>query len=107
MKTRLAAYITAAVLMGFAVMMLPLALETGPPTYNPTQAPTAYINPQSESGKDQTDQQDRYGLPSPSSNAMSSSLILIVGLILAFAAYIIVKKQVNRPDVFSFPYKPF
>jgi hypothetical protein len=96
MKTKLVAYITAAVLMGFAVMMLPLALETTYPTFEHTP----------QSSTDQQQLRDTYGLASQPS-ITSSSLILIVGLILAFAAYIIVRKQVNRPDVFSFPYKPF
>ena len=98
MKTKLAAYITAAVLIGFAVMMLPLALETASPTYQ--------LSPQSSTGERQDQLRDAYGLASQPS-ITSSSLILIVGLILAFAAYIIVKKQVNPPPVFSFPYKPF
>jgi hypothetical protein len=96
MKTKLAAYITAAVLMGIAVMMLPLALTTA--------YPTSQFSPQGS-----TDEQDQprnaYGLSQPAITPYS--LILIVGLIFAFAAYIIVRKQVNRPDVFSFPYKSF
>jgi ABC-type dipeptide/oligopeptide/nickel transport system permease component len=97
MKTKLAAYITAAVLMGIAAMMLPLALQTA--------YPTSQFSPQSSTDEQQDQLRSAYGLSQPS--ITSSSLILIVGLIFAFAAYIIVKKQVNRPDVFSFPYKPF
>ncbi len=96
MKTRLAAYITAAVLMGIAVMMLPIALITAYPT-------SQFLSPSSTNEQDQ--QRNAYGFSQPAITPFS--LILIVGLILAFAAYIIVRKQVNRPDVFSFPYKPF
>ena len=96
MKTRLVAYITAAVLMGIAFMMLPLALTTVYPT-------SQFLSPNSTNEQDQ--QRNAYGLSQPA--LAPYSLILIVGLICAFAAYIIVRKQVNRPDVFSFPYRPF
>jgi hypothetical protein len=109
MKTKFAAYAIAAVLIGFAVMMLPLALETGPPTYQPQLQPSftnAY--PDGKNAGEQRDQLDNtYGLTSQPSNLTSSSLILLVGLIIAFAAYIIVKKQVNPPPAFSYWYKPF
>ncbi len=98
MKTKLAAYITAAVLIGFAVMMLPLALETASPTFQ--------LSPQSYAGEQRDQLEKMYGLTSPS-DVTSTSLILIVGLIFAFATYIIVKKQVNPLPVFSFLYKPF
>jgi len=96
MKTKLAAYITAAVLMGIAVMMLPLALTTAYPT-------SQFSSPSSTNEQDQ--QRNAYGLSQPALTPYT--LILIVGLICAFAAYIIVRKQVNRPDVFSFPYRLF
>jgi hypothetical protein len=98
MKTKLAAYITAAVLIGFAVMMLPLALETASPTFQ--------FSPQGSTGERQDQLRNAYGLASQPS-ITSSSLILIVGLVFAFAAYILVKKQVNPPPAFSYWYKPF
>jgi hypothetical protein len=98
MKTRLAAYITAAILMGFAVMMLPLALERASPTFQ--------LSPQSYTGERQDKLTEEYGLDSQPF-LTPSSLILLIGLVFAFAAYIIVRKQVNRPDVFSFPYRSF
>jgi len=99
MKTKFAAYATAAVLIGFAVMMLPLALLQ--PSFT-----NAY--PDSKNTGEQRDQLDNtYGLTSQPSNLTPSSLILIVGLIFAFAAYILVKKQVNPPPAFSYQYKPF
>jgi hypothetical protein len=103
MKTKFVAYATAAVLIGLAVMMLPLAMEKAYPTYQPY--PQSFTD--GKNAGEQRDQLDStYGLTSPS-NLTNSSLILIVGLIFAFAAYIIVKKQVNPPHVFSSPYKPF
>ncbi len=98
MKTKLAAYITAAVLMGFAVMMLPLALKMSYPTFQ--------LSPQSFAGERQDKLPEAYGLDSQSFET-SSSLILLIGLIFAFAAYIIVKKQVNPPPAFSYLYRPF
>ena len=103
MNTRFLAYVTAAVLIGFAVMMLPLALETGPPTYQPKIQP----NFSGETSGEQSDQlRNLYGLTSPS-DVTSSSLILLIGLIIAFTAYLLVKKQVNPPPTFSNSYKPF
>jgi hypothetical protein len=89
------AYAAAAILIGFAVMMLPLALETGPQTYEPT--------PQPNFAGEQRDQIDnQYGLTSPPYNITSSSLILLTGLIIAFTAYILVKRQLNQqPTTFS------
>jgi hypothetical protein len=99
MNIRFFAYGIAALLIGFSVMMLPLALETGPPTYQPKFA--------GETTGEQSDQlRSQYGLTSPS-DVTSSSLILFTGLIIAFAAYLLVKKQVNPPPTFSNSYKPF
>ena len=104
MNIKFFAYATAAILIGFAVMMLPLALETGPPTYQPKIQP----NFAGETTSEQRDQLDaQYGLTSPPYNITSSSLILLIGLIIAFAAYLLVKKQVNPPPAFSNSYKPF
>jgi len=105
MKTKFAAYATAAVLIGFAVMMLPRALEAVSPTYQLYPQGSTNVYPDGKYTGEQRDQLDNaYGL---ASNLTPSSLILIVGLIFAFAAYIIVKKQVNPPPAFSFSYKPF
>jgi hypothetical protein len=107
MRIKFAAYATAAVLIGFAVMMLPLALETGPPTYQPQLQPSftnAY--PGGVKAGEQRELYDTYGLTQPY-DLTSSSLILLIGLIIAFAAYILVKKQVNPPPAFSYWYKPF
>lgn len=103
MNIRFFAYGIAALLIGFSVMMLPLALETGPPTYQPKIQP----NFSGETTGEQRDQlRSQYGLTSPS-DVTSSSIILLTGLIIAFAAYLLVKKQVNPPPTFSNSYKPF
>jgi len=95
MKIKLAAYATAAVLIGFAVMMLPLALETGPPTYDPRQAPSTYTSSLSEGGSEQRNQQDStYGLASPSS-VLPSGLILLAGLAVALVAYASLRKRLK------------
>ncbi len=82
MNIKFFAYATAAMLIGFAVMMLPLALETGPPTYQPKIQP----NFAGETTGEQSDQlRNVYGLTSPS-DVTSSSLILLTGLIIALFA---------------------
>jgi len=96
MKIKLAAYTVAAVLIGFAVMVLPLALETGPPTYDPRQAPSTYLSPLSEGGNEQRSQQDgTYGPPSQPSNVLPSGFILLAGLAVALVAYAHLRKQVK------------
>ena len=107
MNIKFFAYATTAILIGLTVMMLPLALETGPPTYNPTQAPSAYTSPLSESGDEQRNVMDKTGGLASQPPISSSSLILLIGLIIAFAAYLLVKKQVNPPPTFSNSYKLF
>jgi hypothetical protein len=96
MKIKLAAYATAAVLIGFAVMMLPLALETGPPTYDPRQAPSTYISPLSEGGNEQRNQQDgTLGPASAPYNILPSGLILLAGLAVALIGYASLRKQLK------------
>lgn len=96
MKIKLAAYATAAVLIGFAVMMLPLALETGPPTYDPRQAPSTYLSPLSEGGNEQRYLPDNtYGLTSTPYNILPSGLILLAGLAAALIGYASLRKQLK------------
>lgn len=97
MKMKLVAYAAAAVLIGFAVMMLPPAIETGPPTYDPRQAPSTYLSPPSEGGNEQRYQLDsKDGFASqPSSNMLPSGLILIAGLAVALVAYASLRKQLK------------
>ena len=95
MKIKLAAYATAAVLIGFAVMMLPRALETGPPTYNPL-APSTFTSSEGKGTNEQRDQLDNtYGLASQPSNILPSGLILLAGLVVALVAYAFLRKQLK------------
>jgi len=96
MKIKLAAYATAAVLIGFAVMMLPRALETGPPTYKPELNPFPYTSSLSEGENEQRNQQDNtYGPASIPSNMLPSGLILLAGLAVALVAYASLRKQLK------------
>ena len=95
MKKKIAAYTTAAVLIGFAVMMLPLALETGPPTYDPL-APSTFTSSEGKGPNEQRDQLDHmYGLASQPSNMLPSSLILLAGLAVALMVYVFLRKQLG------------
>jgi len=96
MKLKLAAYATAAVLIGFAVMMLPLALETGPPTYEPSLAPFTFTSSDGKGGNEQRDQLDNtYEPVSLPSNMLPSGLILLAGLAVALVAYASLRKQLK------------
>jgi hypothetical protein len=96
MNAKFFVYGTAAILIGFAVMMLPLALETGPPTYKPEINPFPQFSSANEGGNGQ-----RY-LNNTDANTLqpysitSSSLILLTGLVIAFTAYILFKRQLNQ-----------
>lgn len=90
MKTKLAAYATAAVLIGFAIMMLPRALETGPPTYDPL-APRTFTSSEGKDTNEQRDQlDDTYGL-----NMLPLGLILLGGLAAALVAYVFIRRQLG------------
>jgi hypothetical protein len=107
MNKKFVAYATAAVLIGFAVMMLPLALEATYPTSQLYPQGYTDIYPDGRYAGEQRDPLDNaYGLTSQPSTT-SSSLILLIGLIIAFTAYILVKKTINPPPAFSNWYKPF
>ena len=99
MNIKIAAYAVTAVLTGFIIMMLPLALETGPPTYEPKLQPLqpnfADVHRDGEGADEQQNAiRDLYGLAQPS-NLLPSSLILLTGLAVALSAYIILKKQLS------------
>lgn len=92
MRKKIAAYAITAMLMGFAIMMLPLALETGPPTYQP-KIPGEYRMLPDSANEVQDSTRSLYGLTSQPTNILPSSLILLTGLIVALIAYIFFKKQ--------------
>jgi len=99
MNRKIAAYAVTAVLTGFLVMMLPLALETGPPTYEPKLQPLQPDFTDAYRNTVGTDEQQNalpalYGFAQPS-NLLPSSLILLTGLAVALSAYIILKKQLS------------
>jgi len=99
MNRKIAAYAITAVLMGLLIMMLPLALETGPPTYEPKLQPLRPNFTDAYRDGEGTDEQQNalpavYGLAQPS-NLLPSSLILLTGLAVALSAYIILKKQLS------------
>jgi len=85
------AYITTAILLGLAVMMLPLTLENGAqPQFPQPGAPT-----QSTEAKDQNNEILRsYGFASQPSNLLPSSVVLLSGLIVAIAAHAIVRRRI-------------
>ena len=92
MRKKIAVYAITALLMGFAVMMLPLALETGPPTYQPKIPGESMLVPNSYD-EAQGSTRSLYGLTSQPKNMLSFSLILLIGVIAALTAYIFFKKQ--------------
>lgn len=90
-------YVAAAVILGFGIMMLPLALETGPPTYQPDVRPHFTKAPLSEDANAQIvgdDLRQLYGLGEPS-NLIPFSLIISAGLIAALSVYVILKRRMT------------
>ncbi|HKZ94965.1 MAG TPA: hypothetical protein VJ249_10370 [Candidatus Bathyarchaeia archaeon] len=99
MRKKFVAYGAAALLIGFTVMMLPLALETGPPTFEPKLKPnflTNVLKDDESAGEQRGSTLDTYGLASQPSNLLPSSLILLAGLIVAFSTYIVFKSQLRH-----------
>jgi len=90
------AYVATAVLLGFAVMMLPLALRIGSSAF---QFPPSPINPQfgntpaedTMKGADNSALQ-LYGI---ARQLLPSTLILFSGLIVALAMYFLLKKRMS------------
>jgi len=97
MKIKLAAYATAAVLIGFAVMMLPRALRIEPPTYKPELVnPFEPYRSVTQGGNEQRDQpDDTFGPASVPGNMLPSGLILLAGLAVALVAYASLRKQLK------------
>ena len=84
------AYVTTAILLGLAVMMLPLALENG----TQPQFPQPGARTLSTEAKDQNNGMLKsYGLTNPS-NLLPSSLVLLSGLIVAIAAHVILRRRI-------------
>ena len=90
-------YFAAAIVLGFAIMMVPLALQTGPPTYKPDLT----IFPSARTGdtyngalplEDSNKIRYIYGLNQPL-NLLPFTLILLIGLVVATGVYITFKKR--------------
>jgi len=97
------AYAATAILIGFAVMMLPLALKTGPPTYQPELTPQLPPQVSPEFFANTMERDDTKGVDSSSSRSygfawqtsiLPSTLILLLGLIAALGVYALLKKRV-------------
>jgi len=93
------AYLAAAILLGFLAVRLPLAIQTRQPEYlSPLSLPnTQFMNPPMEQDayKDEISSASRFygffGKPS----LLPSSLIFFSGLIVALAAYVILKRRMS------------
>jgi len=81
------AYAATAILLGFAIMRLPLALEAGQPTYG---AKPQSLQPQSE----ESSMMRSYGLGKQPLNLLHSSFIFLSGLVAALGMYAILKKRI-------------
>ncbi len=86
------AYAATAIILGFALMMLPKIMETQPTTGTPMTGDTRneffpfYLGDSSKT--------EAYGLASQPLNLLPSSLIFLSGLIAALAAYTILKRRI-------------
>jgi len=97
MRTKSVIYFAAAVLLGFAIMMTPKALQTGPPTYQPDltlfpSAPAENTYGNTLSLDDTGKSRSLYGL-SQSSNLLPFTLILLIGLVVATGVYATFRKR--------------
>jgi len=97
MKTKPLVYFATAVLLGFAIMMVPLALQTGPPTYQPQLSPFPDTRTENTfngalSSDDTEKLRSIYGLGQPSI-LLPFTLILLIGLVVATGVYVTFKKR--------------
>jgi len=91
------AYVATAVLLGFAVIMLPLTMQIGSSAFRSPLSPT---NPQfmdnptegTTKGEDYLILQ-YYGIAKQPANLLPSSLVFFSGLIVALTAYVILKRR--------------
>lgn len=91
------AYVATAVLLGFAVIMLPLTMQIGSSAFRSPLSPT---NPQfmDNPAEDATKGADfsvllYYGLAKDPANLLPPSLVLFSGLIVALTVYVILKRR--------------
>jgi len=91
------AYVAAAVILGFAIMMLPLAVQLGPSAYQSLLNPLSpqFMNAPTESamkGEDSSALRSN-GIARQPANLLPSSLVFLSGLIVALTAYVTIKKR--------------
>jgi len=92
-------YFAAAILLGFGIMMLPKALQTGPPTYEPELTPfpsTRTPETNNYAGADRMspyEMKEVFGLHAQPSSLLPSGAIVLTGLAVALGVYIILKKR--------------
>jgi hypothetical protein len=92
MRKKIAVYAITALLMGFAVMMLPLSLQTETPTNSLLPPiPQQYKIIPDGANEAQGSTRDTFG--QAPQDILPSSFILLTGLIVALTAYIFFKKQ--------------
>jgi hypothetical protein len=91
------AYVATAVLLGFLMMMLPLAMQIGSSAYQSPLSPSPQsMNTPAE--RDTTKGADNsalqfYAITQQPSNLLPSSLVFFSGLIVALTTYVILKKR--------------
>jgi len=90
------AYAATAILLGFTIMMVPLALRTGPPTYRPDLQPnlTNAFTERADMKSEDSSLSRSFGLASQPSNLLPSTLIFFSGLIAAIGVYAMLKKRI-------------
>jgi len=91
------AYLATAILLGFLVVRLPLAIQTRHPEYlSPLSPPnTQFINPpvEQDAHKDEMSSALRFLGVSGQPSLLPSSLIFFSGLIVALAIYVAYKRR--------------
>jgi hypothetical protein len=85
-------YAAIAIMLGVAIMMLPLALLTGLKTVS--QPP--FIQPARTNGlTPQVPSEQIYGVIAQPFNLLPSSIVTISGLVIALAVYVVFKKRTD------------
>jgi len=87
-------YAATAILLGFAIMMVPFVLRTGPLTFERGAQPNTYLDEPKQGfaeGQDTVSGFSRIG--AQPSNLLPSSFVLFSGLIAALGAYVILKRR--------------
>jgi len=95
MKKKIAAYSVTAIVLGFVIMMVPLALEAR--RLSNAQPQSDFFgfmkNPLEMISKEDADLSRTYGLGSQPLSLLPSSLIFFSGLIIALGVYAILKRR--------------